>query len=59
MNKVGHTILTPGSIIRSPSGNKDWVVVERSTVENPTIKIACIHKYMQKSEKELMDWFKK
>lgn len=55
MGKVGHIILTPGMIIKSPKGDKEWVVLGAS---NGTVKIASIHKTMQKSDKELMDWEK-
>lgn len=51
---VGHSILTPGKVIKSPSGDLEWVVIER--LDDDTIRIASIHKYMNKSEKELMNW---
>ena len=48
--------MTPGTIIKSPKGDKEWVVLGASN--NGTVKIASIHKTMQKSDKELMDWEK-
>lgn len=58
MDKVGHTVLQRGQIIRSPSGDKDWIVVETAD-QNELVKIACIQKYMNKNSKELMEWLKK
>lgn len=57
MSKVGHIILTPGTVIKSPNGDKEWVVLSINA-SNGNVKIASIHKTMQKSDKELMDWEK-
>ena len=27
MDKVGHTVLKKGDVVRSPSGSNDWVVI--------------------------------
>lgn len=54
--KVGHAILQRGTILRSPSGSNDWVVIESE--KDGKIVIACISKYMQKDEKDLQEWYK-
>ena len=28
MDKVGHTVLQKGQVLKSPSGDKDWVVID-------------------------------
>jgi len=57
--KVAHKVLTKGDILKSPSGGKEWVVVESAmdSEDKQHIKLACISKYMQKNEKELEEWF--
>ena len=57
MDKVGHTVLQKGQELKSPSGDKDWVVIDNG--EDDVVKIACIQRYMNKNSRELMDWFKK
>ena len=59
VTKVAHKILTKGDILRSPKGDKHWVVVEpaQNSEDLQHIKIACISKYMNKSEKELSEWY--
>jgi len=53
MTNVGHRVLVPGILVKSPSGSKDWVVVGNN---NDEIKLACVSKYMVKSTKELAGW---
>ena len=56
MDKVGHTVLQKGQVLRSPNGEKDWVVIDNG---EDSVRLACVQKYMNKSSRELMDWFKK
>lgn len=55
ISKVGHIILKKGDVLKSPSGDKDWVVVDKH--DNGDIKLASVSKYMNKGEQELMEWF--
>ena len=53
---IAHKVLRKGDILRSPNGDRDWVVITPSTVEDTTIRIASINRYMNKTEKELEGW---
>ncbi len=54
-NKVGHTVLKRGDIVKSPSGSSDWVVIDH---DEDKVVLASISKYMHKEEGELRDWYK-
>jgi hypothetical protein len=56
MDKVGHTVLKRGDIVKAPSGSNDWVVIDHDL--NGKIVLACISKYMNKEESDLMGWYK-
>jgi hypothetical protein len=53
---IAHKVLKKGDILRSPNGDRDWVVITPATTGDTTIKIASINRYMNKSEKELEEW---
>ena len=48
MDKVGHTVLKKGDIVRAPSGSNDWVVIDN---EGDKVIIASIGKIMHKKVK--------
>ena len=54
-HKVGHQVLQRGAVIKSPSGNAEWVVVAN---EKGKVILACISKYMTKSDRDLEEWHK-
>ena len=53
MKKVLHSVLKTGQIIKSKSGEKEWVVVETSDEE---VLLAAISSYKRLSHKDAMDW---
>lgn len=53
MKKILHMILAKGHIIKSKSGEKEWVVVETSDEE---VLLAAISSYKRLSHKDAMDW---
>ena len=55
-DKVKHTVLQKGNVIRSPSGSNEWVVVGHG--DDGKVILACISKYMSKTDKDLYGWFK-
>lgn len=55
MDKVGHTVLKKGDIVRAPSGSNDWVVIDN---EGGKVIVACIGKIMHKETEVLEDWYK-
>jgi hypothetical protein len=57
IQKVGHRVIKQGDVLKSPSGGKDWVVVKAPTMHDTSIKLASVHKYLNKSEKELEEWY--
>jgi hypothetical protein len=59
MTKVGHSILKKGDVIKSPSGEKEWVVVEPASTDDENIKIQALGKVMNKDDKSLMSWDRK
>ena len=59
MTKVGHSILKKGDVIKSPSGEKEWIVVETSSVDAENVKIQALGKVMNKDDKSLMSWDRK
>ncbi len=59
MTKVGHSILKKGDVIKSPSGEKEWIVVEPSSVDAENVKIQALGKVMNKDDKSLMSWDRK
>ena len=59
MTKVGHSILKKGDVIKSPSGEKEWIVVKPSSVDAENVKIQALGKVMNKDDKSLMSWDRK
>lgn len=59
VEKIGHKIVKKGDVLKSPSGGKDWVVVKAPTMDNSTVRLASVHKYLNRSEKELKEWYLK
>ena len=55
MDKVGHTVLKKGDIVRAPSGSNDWVVIDN---EGEKVIVACIGKVMHKETEVLEEWYK-
>lgn len=55
MDKVGHTVLKRGDVVRSPSGSADWVVIDN---EGSKLVLACISKYMSKESDDIIEWYK-
>ena len=55
LDKVGHTVLKKGDIVKAPSGSNDWVVIDH---EDNKVIIACISKFMHKEENDLKEWYK-
>ena len=55
MDKVGHTVLKKGDVVRSPSGSNEWVVIDN---EGDKVVIACISKMMHKESEDLEEWYK-
>ena len=55
MDKVGHTVLKKGDIVRAPSGSNDWVVIDN---EGEKFIVACIGKVMHKETEVLEEWYK-
>ena len=55
MDKVGHTVLKKGDIVRAPSGSNDWVVIDN---EGEKVIVACIGKIMHKVTEVLEEWYK-
>ena len=55
MDKVGHTVLKKGDIVRAPSGSNDWVVIDN---EGEKVIVACIGKIMHKENEVLEEWYK-
>ena len=55
MDKVGHTVLKKGDIVREPSGSNDWVVIDN---EGEKVIVACIGKIMHKETEVLEEWYK-
>ena len=56
MDKVGHTVLKKGDVVRSPSGSNDWVVIENDSGNK--VIIACVGKIMHKDSEDLEEWYK-
>ena len=54
MDKVGHTVLKKGDIVRAPSGSNDWVVIDN---EGEKVIVACIGKIMHKETEVLEEWY--
>ena len=54
MDKVGHTVLKKGHVVRSPSGSNEWVVIDNGE----KVVIACISKMMHKESEDLEEWYK-
>ena len=55
MDKVGHTVLKKGDIVRAPSGSNDWVVIDN---EGEKVIVACIGKIMHTEYEVLEEWYK-
>ena len=55
MDKVGHTVLKKGDVVRAPSGSNDWVVIDN---EGEKGIVACIGKIMHKETEVLEEWYK-
>ena len=55
MDKVGHTVLKKGDVVRAPSGSTDWVVIDN---EGEKVIVACIGKIMHKETEVLEEWYK-
>ena len=55
MDKVGHTVLKKGDIVRAHSGSNDWVVIDN---EGEKVIVACIGKVMHKETEVLEEWYK-
>jgi hypothetical protein len=53
MRKIAHTVLQKGQIIKSKSGEKEWVVVETSADE---VLLAAISSYKKLSNQDAMEW---
>ena len=53
MRKISHTELQRGHIIKSKSGEKEWVVVETSTDE---VLLAAISSYKKLSTDDASEW---
>ena len=54
MDKVGHTVLKKGDVVRAPSGSNDWVVIDN---EGEKVIVACIGKIMHKETEVLEEWY--
>lgn len=54
--KIGHQVLQKGTVIKSPSGTNEWVVIGYD--DKGKVILACISKYMTKSDIDLSDWHK-
>lgn len=55
-DKVGHTVLKRGDIVKAPSGSSDWVVIEHGL--DGKLILGCISKYMTKGENDITEWYK-
>ena len=55
MDKVGHTVLKKGDIVRAPSGSNDWVVIDN---EGDKVIVACIGKIKHMESEVLEEWYK-
>lgn len=55
LDKVGHTILKKGDVVKSPSGSNEWVVIGK---EGNKVIIASIGKTMHKESEILEEWYK-
>jgi hypothetical protein len=55
ISKVGNIVLRKGDVLKSPSGGKDWIVVDKH--DNGDVRLASVSKYMNKTEKEVHEWF--
>lgn len=53
MRKVLHTILTKGKFLKTDTGKRDWIVVDR---QDDKVVLGCITSYKTISEKEAMNW---
>lgn len=53
MKKISHTCLRVGNIIKSKSGEKEWVVVEQNDDE---VLLAAISSYKKITQKCAKDW---
>ena len=54
-DKVGHMLLSKGDIVKAPSGDYEWIVIDRNKDE---VVLACISKYMTKKDHDLAEWYK-
>lgn len=54
-DKVGHTVLKRGDVVKAPSGSSDWVVIDN---DGSKIIVGCISKYMTKDDIDMRDWFR-
>ena len=54
LTRVGHIILKRGDVLKSPSGGKDWIIVDRT---DDGVRLASVSKYMYKTDQEMMEWF--
>jgi len=55
LKKVGHEVLKKGDIVKSPSGDHEWVVIDH---EGSKAIIASINKMMHKETDDLIEWYR-
>ena len=56
LEKVNHTVLKKGEVIKSPNpGGHDWVVIDNT---GDKAILGCISKTLTKDTNDLMDWYK-
>ena len=53
MKRISHICLRVGNIIKSKSGEKEWVVVEQNDDE---VLLAAISSYKKITHKDAQDW---
>ena len=53
MRKISHTVLQKGQIIKSKSGEKEWVVIETSADE---VLLAAISSYKKIKDEDVREW---
>lgn len=55
LKKVGNEVLKKGDVVKSPSGDHEWVVIDN---EGDKAIIASISKMMHKDRDDLIDWYR-
>tara|TARA_B100001939_G_scaffold177250_1_gene152702 strand:- start:421 stop:621 length:201 start_codon:yes stop_codon:yes gene_type:complete len=53
MKKVLHTVLRPGHVLKSTTGQKEWIVVDTGTTE---VMLASISSYRTVPVHEVENW---